>query len=221
MIRLESINKIYHGKDVETHALSDIHLTIEEGEYIAIVGTSGSGKTTLLNILGAMTHPTSGTYFYRDMEVTNLNQRKFNQFRKEHISFVFQHFELMDRYNVYENIEMPLLARGIKQRKKIVDYSMEILHIENLAKKTPSCLSGGEKQRCAIARALAAGTDLILADEPTGALDGKTTDDILTVFDDVHQLGRTIVLITHDPKVANHCDRIINIEDGRLTELPN
>lgn len=216
MIRLENIGKIYRKKNIETYALQNVNLTIEEGEFIAVVGTSGSGKTTLLNILGAMAHPTSGKYFYKDIEVTKLDKKGFNQFRKDNISFVFQNFELLERYNVYENIEMPLLARGIRQRKKIVDKYMEILHIGKLSHKTPNYLSGGEKQRCAIARALAAETDLILADEPTGALDFKTTDNILEVFEEVHKLGRTVVLITHDQKVASHCRRILQIEDGKL-----
>lgn len=216
MIRLENIGKIYYVRNIETCALHDVNLTIEEGEYIAIVGRSGSGKTTLLNVLGAMAHPTSGEYFYKNINVTGLDKRSFNQFRKDNISFVFQNFELLDRYSVYENIEMPLLARGIRKRKKIIDKYMEILHIEGMAKKTPNYLSGGEKQRCAIARALAAETELILADEPTGALDLKTTDSILKVFDEVHRLGRTIVLITHDQRVANHCERILQIEDGKL-----
>lgn len=216
MIQLQEINKIYQGKDIETCALKNIDLHIERGEYIAIVGTSGSGKTTLLNILGAMMHPTSGKYLYEDTEVTALSQRDFNQFRKKNVSFVFQNFELMDRYTVYENVEMPLLARGIKQRKKTINKYLEMLHIDHLSSKTPNCLSGGEKQRCAIARALAAGTDLILADEPTGALDSRTTDTILEVFDEIHKLGKTIILITHDQNVANHCDRILRLEDGQL-----
>lgn len=216
MIQLQEINKIYQGKDIETCALKNIDLYIERGEYIAIVGTSGSGKTTLLNILGAMMHPTSGKYLYEDTEVTALSQRDFNQFRKKNVSFVFQNFELMDRYTVYENVEMPLLARGIKQRKKTINKYLEMLHIDHLSSKTPNCLSGGEKQRCAIARALAAGTDLILADEPTGALDSRTTDTILEVFDEIHKLGKTIILITHDQNVANHCDRILRLEDGQL-----
>lgn len=219
MIRLENINKIYKGKNVETHALCDVNLEIERGELAAIVGTSGSGKTTLLNILGAMDHPTSGKYFYEDMEVTDLNRNQFNRFRKEHVSFVFQNFELMDRYTVFENVEMPLLARGIRHRKQTVDKYLEILHIEKLSKKTPNCLSGGEKQRCAIARALVTETNLILADEPTGSLDNRTTDNILKVFEEIHELGRTVILITHDQHVADHCNRILRIEDGKLRDI--
>ena len=193
-----------------------MNLCIERGEFVAIVGTSGSGKTTLLNILGAMSHPTSGNYFYEDIEVTKLSQNKFHQFRKDNVSFVFQNFELMERYTVFENIEMPLLARGIKRRKEKVEQYLEILGIKDLSKKLPNSLSGGQKQRCAIARALVTEANLILADEPTGALDVKTTDSILRVFEEIHNIGRTIVLITHDLNVANHCNRILRIEDGML-----
>lgn len=218
MIKLENIEKIYYGKKVEVNALSGVNLEIGRGESVAVVGTSGSGKTTLLNILGAMIHPTSGTYMYEGVDVTKLGKKKFHQFRKEHVSFVFQHFELMDNYSVYENVEMPLLARGVKKRKEKVEKYMELMGIEALARKTPNCLSGGEKQRCAIARALVADTDLILADEPTGALDSRTTDNILNVFEEVHSMGKTVVLITHDQNVASRCGRILNIEDGRLVE---
>ena len=216
MIRLENINKTYCEKDVETHALNGVDLEIEQGEFVAIVGTSGSGKTTLLNILGAMDHPTSGHYYYGDTEVTALSRSDFNRFRKEHISFVFQNFELMNRYSVFENAEMPLLARGMKKRKEIVEKYLKLLHIEHLSKKTPDRLSGGEKQRCAIARALVTQADLILADEPTGALDRETSESILQVFEDIHRLGRTIVLITHDLNVASRCERVLRMEDGRL-----
>lgn len=216
MIRLEKIEKIYQEKNIETKALRGVNLCIERGEFVAIVGTSGSGKTTLLNILGAMSHPTSGNYFYEDIEVTKLSQNKFHQFRKDNVSFVFQNFELMERYTVFENIEMPLLARGIKRRKEKVEQYLEILGIKDLSKKLPNSLSGGQKQRCAIARALVTEANLILADEPTGALDVKTTDSILRVFEEIHNIGRTIVLITHDLNVANHCNRILRIEDGML-----
>lgn len=219
MIRLENIEKTYREKNVATRALGGVNLCIESGEFVAIVGTSGSGKTTLLNILGAMVHPTSGKYFYDDIEVTSLSRNKYNQFRKENVSFVFQHFELMERYTVFENIEMPLLARGIRQRKEIIEKYLEILQIKDLSKKYPNCLSGGQKQRCAIARALVTQANLILADEPTGALDCKTTESILDVFEEIHKLGRTIILITHDQNVANRCNRLLRIEDGKLYEI--
>lgn len=218
MIRLEDINKIYHGKDVETQALKNINLTIHQGEFVGIIGTSGSGKTTLLNILGAMAHPTSGRYFYKGTDVTALSKKKFHEFRKEHISFVFQNFELMDRYTVFENVEMPLIARGKKKNKEQVKKCLDMVGIGHLQKKIPIQLSGGEKQRCAIARALVTESELILADEPTGALDGKNTESILQIFQQIHEMGRTVIMITHDMEVAGQCKRLVRIEDGEISE---
>lgn len=216
MIQLSNINKTFYTDQVETKALKDVNLKIKQGEFIGIAGTSGSGKTTLLNVLGAMLHPSSGEYFFRDIEVTKLDRNRFNQFRKEHISFVFQHFELMEHYTVFENVEMPLLARNERHNKEKVMKYLELLHIEDLSKRKPNSLSGGQKQRCAIARALVTETDLILADEPTGALDMKTTQDILNIFESIHKLGKTIILITHDHDVAKRCSRLIQIEDGQI-----
>ncbi len=203
----------------ETRALEHVDLNIEQGEFIGVIGTSGSGKTTLLNILGAMARPSSGEYFFRDINVTKLDRNRLNQFRKEHISFVFQHFELMEHYTVFENVEMPLLARNERRCKEKVMKYLELLHIEDLSRRKPGSLSGGQKQRCALARALVTETELILADEPTGALDVKTTREILNLFEQIHETGKTIVLITHDPDVAEHCDRLIQIEDGHLREI--
>jgi putative ABC transport system ATP-binding protein len=167
-IKLENINKIYKGKNVETAALRDINLTIEEGELLAIVGTSGSGKTTLLNIIGAMDRASSGKYYFGEEEVSAYSQSKLHQFRKEKMGFVFQNFELMNRYTVFENVEMPLLARNVKKRRPLVMEQLEKMGIADLKNKYPYQLSGGQKQRCAIARALAANTEVILADEPLG-----------------------------------------------------
>ena len=192
MIKLNHVNKIFSADKVETKALEDINLEIEKGDFIGVIGTSGSGKTTLLNILGAMLRPSSGEYFFNDIEVTKLNKNQLNQFRKEHISFVFQHFELMEHYTVFENVEMPLLARNERHNKAKVMKYLELLHIEDLAKRKPNNLSGGQKQRCAIARALVTETDILLADEPTGALDSKTTQDILNIFESIHDLGRPL-----------------------------
>lgn len=221
MIKLNNINKIYQADEAETKALENVNIEIKEGEFVGVIGTSGSGKTTLLNILGAMDHPSSGEYFFRDIEVTKLNRNRFNQFRKKYISFVFQHFELMEHYTVFENVEMPLLARNERNCKKKVMKYLELLHIEDLSKRKPNSLSGGQKQRCAIARALVSESELILADEPTGALDRKTTEDILKIFESIHSLGKTIILITHDNNVAKHCGRLIQIEDGHLSEIPS
>lgn len=216
MIKLEHIFKTYGNKYIEIQALKNINLEVSKGELLAITGTSGSGKTTLLNILGAMDTFTSGTYYFKGKNISNYTIKQLNKFRKDNVSFVFQNFELMKKYTVYENVEMPLLARNIKNRKLLIEKTLDILHILDLKDKYPSTLSGGEQQRCAIARALVCDTDLILADEPTGALDKNTSNEILSILKDINKLGKTIIIITHDMDIANQCNKIIKIEDGMI-----
>ena len=218
MIKLDNVTKVYETQGVKTNALNGICLDIEDGEMIAIMGPSGSGKSTLLNIIGCMDSLTSGKYEYNKCEVSQLKPSRLNTFRKEHISFVFQNFALMKDYTVYENVELPLLTRNIakKERKRIVNEKLELMGISELAKKFPTQISGGQQQRCAIARALAAGNDMILADEPTGALDSKTGDEIMEVLKQVNELGKTVIIITHDRKVAEKCNRIVEIQDGKI-----
>lgn len=216
LIELENITKLYKTKDTETYALSEVNLGIEQGELTAIMGTSGSGKTTLLNVIGAMDRATSGTYFFDGEEVSAYNQKKYHQFRKEKMGFVFQNFELMNRYTVYENVEIPLIARNIKNRRKLIMDRLERLGIADLKRKYPAQLSGGQKQRCAIARALVADTQVLLADEPTGALDAATGGMIMDIFKEIHKEGKTILIVTHDSNIANQCERVISIEDGRI-----
>lgn len=218
MIVLENIVKDYTNKEQVTHALRGINLTIEEGEFVAIIGTSGSGKTTLLNVLGGMDKPTSGKYLFNDKDIAACKVNELHKFRKENISFVFQDFALMDSYTVYENVEMPLLARHVKNRKEIVMKQLERMGIADMKNKLPSHLSGGQQQRCAIARALAADTPVLLADEPTGALDSNTGNEIMKCFEEINRNGKTVILITHDINIANRCNRIIRIEDGMITE---
>ncbi|MBQ2744510.1 MAG: ABC transporter ATP-binding protein [Lachnospiraceae bacterium] len=218
MIRLNNVTKIYETQGIKTNALNGISLEIKDGEMIAVMGPSGSGKTTLLNIIGCMDSLTGGKYEYNECEVSALKRGQLNAFRKEHISFVFQNFALMKDYTVYENVELPLLARNIskKERKKIVNEKLELMGISELTKKYATQISGGQQQRCAIARALAAGNDMILADEPTGALDSKTGDEIMEAFIRVNKMGKTVIIITHDQKVAKKCNRVIEIEDGKI-----
>lgn len=218
MIKLDNITKVYETQGVKTNALNGICLEIEDGEMIAVMGPSGSGKSTLLNIIGCMDSLTSGKYEYNECEVSALKPSQLNTFRKEHISFVFQNFALMKDYTVYENVELPLLTRNVakKERKRIVKEKLELMGISELAKKFPTQISGGQQQRCAIARALAAGNDMILADEPTGALDSKTGDEIMEVLKQVNKMGKTVIIITHDRKVAEKCNRIIDIVDGKI-----
>lgn len=218
MIILENIIKDYSNKEQVTHALRGIDVTIQDGEFVAIVGTSGSGKSTLLNIIGAMDHATSGKYIFDGKEITSCNLKELHKFRKENISFVFQNFALMDKYTVYENVEMPLIARHIRHRKSIVMDYLERMGIAELKNKIPSHLSGGQQQRCAIARAMAADTPVLLADEPTGALDQNTSNEIMKCFEEINKNGKTVILITHDINIANRCKRIIHIEDGKIVE---
>lgn len=218
MIELKNAKKDFgHGENC-THALQGIDLHINEGELIAVVGTSGSGKSTLLHILGGMDKLTSGEYRFNDELISNYSFNKLQEFRKQYISFVFQNFALMNKYTVYENIEMPLLARRIKKRKEIIIDCLDKLSITDLKNKIPTQLSGGQQQRVAIARALAADTPIVLADEPTGSLDNKNSNDIMNCFEEILRKGRTVIIITHDMNIASRCQRIIHIEDGIIVD---
>lgn len=218
MIKLIHVKKDYTEGRVITNALKDINLEVKDGEFVAIMGASGSGKSTLLHILGGMDKLTSGEYYYNDEAVHDMSMGRLNIFRRDHVSFVFQNAALMKYYTVAENIEMPLLSMNVgkKERKKIIEEKMEAVGIAHLAKKLPIHISGGEQTRTAIARALAGDNELLLADEPTGALDQTTGKEIMEVFKKVHEMGKTIILITHDPNVAAYADRIIRIEDGKI-----
>ena len=218
MIKLIHVKKDYTEGGVITNALKDINLEVKDGEFVAIMGASGSGKSTLLHILGGMDKLTSGEYYYNDEAVHDMSMGRLNIFRRDHVSFVFQNAALMKYYTVAENIEMPLLSMNVgkKERKKIIEEKMEAVGIAHLAKKLPIQISGGEQTRTAIARALAGDNELLLADEPTGALDQTTGKEIMEVFKKVHEMGKTIILITHDPNVAAYADRIIRIEDGKI-----
>lgn len=218
MIKLIHVKKDYTEGGVITNALKDINLEVKDGEFVAIMGASGSGKSTLLHILGGMDKLTSGEYYYNDEAVHDMSMGRLNIFRRDHVSFVFQNAALMKYYTVAENIEMPLLSMNVgkKERKKIIEEKMEAVGIAHLEKKLPIHISGGEQTRTAIARALAGDNELLLADEPTGALDQTTGKEIMEVFKKVHEMGKTIILITHDPNVAAYADRIIRIEDGKI-----
>lgn len=218
MIKLIHVKKDYTEGGVITNALKDINLEVKDGEFVAIMGASGSGKSTLLHILGGMDKLTSGEYYYNDEAVHDMSMGRLNIFRRDHVSFVFQNAALMKYYTVAENIEMPLLSMNVgkKERKKIIEEKMEAVGIAHLAKKLPIHISGGEQTRTAIARALAGDNELLLADEPTGVLDQTTGKEIMEVFKKVHEMGKTIILITHDPNVAAYADRIIRIEDGKI-----
>ena len=218
LIELTGIEKEYRNDAVVTSALFGVSLSVAAGEFISIMGTSGSGKTTLLNIIGCMDVPTAGTYFFDGENLSNARERKLSSIRGSKVSFVFQHFALIDDYTVYENIEMPLIKRTMakaERKEKVLD-ALNTVRISELAKKKPVHISGGQKQRVAIARAIACGADVILADEPTGALDSATGKEIMRIFTELNEMGKTIILITHDRQIASYAHRLITIQDGRI-----
>ena len=218
MIVLKNVMKIYGTGDSEVKALDKVSLTMEQGEMLAVMGTSGSGKTTLLNVISGMDTFQSGEYYFEDIPVHALKGQKLHKFRREHIGFVFQNFALLNQYTVYENVELPLCIQNVSQRvrRRKVMQVLEWMGIEELTKKRPSKLSGGQQQRCAIARALVSGNELILADEPTGALDKRNGMELLDILTGLNKEGKTILIVTHDNQVAQRAGRIVYMEDGRL-----
>lgn len=221
MIKLENIEKEYRGKGGFTHALKGVSLEIADGSLVSVTGPSGSGKTTLLNIIGCMDVPTAGRYVCGGTEVSALKGRGVEKFRKENISFVFQQFALLDDYTVYENVELPLRVKNLpkRERKRRVREVLEKFGIAELERKYSTQISGGQQQRCAIARAVAAGTGIILADEPTGALDGATGQEIMEILKGLNREGRTVIIVTHNMEIAEQTERIIHIRDGKIEEV--
>lgn len=218
MISLKNINKCYVGDTYNIQALESISFDINEGEFVSIMGKSGSGKTTLLNILGFLDVPDSGDFYFMGNDVSKLSARKLWKYRKDYIGFVFQNFALINHCSVYENVILPLEAVGMKRReyrKKALEM-LEMLGILELKDKFPGQISGGQKQRVAIARALVGESKVILADEPTGALDAKTSIEIMNVLKEINGMGKTIILVTHDEDIAKMTKRIITIEDAKI-----
>ena len=218
MVKLENVVKIYNQKVEDKKALDNVSLTIEDGELVAIMGPSGSGKSTLLNIIGCMDNATSGTYLLGDKEVTKSKPKEVEEIRKSKIGFVFQHFALMDYYTAYENIELPLLVKNVKkkERRAMVDKYLKRLGITEVRDKVPAKMSGGQRQRVAIARALVTGCDVLLADEPTGALDQATGKEVIGILKKVNEMGKTVIVVTHDENVAGQMNRVIRICDGKI-----
>lgn len=220
MIRLENINKLYEGDTYKIQALQDITLTIGEGEFVSIMGRSGSGKTTLLNIIGFLDTATSGTFLFGGKDVSHISNKNLWRYRRENIGFVFQNFALIDHNTVLENVILPLQAMNVSRREamKKADRLLERMGIAEMKHKYPSQISGGQKQRVAIARALVADPKIILADEPTGALDADTAEEIMQIFQEIHAQGKTVVIVTHDDKIAAKTDRLIRLEKGNIVE---
>ncbi|MBU3127645.1 ABC transporter ATP-binding protein [Clostridium sp. FP2] len=217
-IILKNVTKNFGKGDATFSALSNVSLKIEDGEMVAIMGTSGSGKSTLLNILGFIDKISNGEYYFDGENVETLTSVELAEFRNKKVGFVFQYFALLNDYTVYENIQLPLLKTKLskKEKKKIIEEYLIEFGITSQKNKRPQEISGGQQQRVAIIRALVTNPSYILADEPTGALDKKNGEAIMNILKDLNKNGKTIIIVTHDNNVANFCDRIITIDDGKI-----
>ena len=222
LIQLENVTKIFLTEEVETHALSGVHLDIRTGEYVAIAGPSGCGKSTLLSILGLLDTPSRGSYALKGNEVANLSFPDRARIRNREIGFIFQSFNLIGDLSVYENVELPLTYRGLtpSERKECVVQALERVGMGHRAKHLPSQLSGGQQQRVAVARALAGRPAVLLADEPTGNLDSRNGEAVMELLKELHTSGATICMVTHDERFAQHADRTVHLFDGHIVEEP-
>ena len=220
LIQLEEIKKVFYTEEVETHALSGIHLKLDRGEYVSIAGPSGCGKSTLLSILGLLDSPTEGNYTLNGQPVANLGLADRARIRNREVGFIFQSFNLIGDLTVYENVELPLTYRGMDsaERRRLVNEALEKVGMSHRVKHYPSQLSGGQQQRVAVARALAGKPSILLADEPTGNLDSKNGEAVMELLRALHREGATICMVTHDPRFARHADRTIHLFDGRIVE---
>ena len=220
IIRLEDIQKVFYTDEVETHALSGIHLEIRNGEYVSIAGPSGCGKSTLLSLLGLLDSPSEGGYWLKGEAVAELPPGERARIRNREIGFIFQSFNLIGDLSVYENVELPLTYRGMgaSERKQRVNEALEKVGMSHRAKHLPGQLSGGQQQRVAVARAVAGRPAILLADEPTGNLDSVNGEAVMGLLQELHRGGATICMVTHDQRYARHADRIIHLFDGRVVE---
>lgn len=218
MIEIRNLTKIYKMGDTEVRALDGISLSIAEKEFVAIVGPSGSGKSTLMNILGCLDVPTEGSYILDGQEISKCNDNQLAEIRNRKIGFIFQNFNLLNKLDAIENVELPLIYIGVssKERKAKAIEALKNVGLEQRVHHKPAELSGGQQQRVAIARALVTNPPFILADEPTGNLDSKTGREVLQMLKDLHSKGNTIVLITHDDSIAKEAERIVRIKDGKI-----
>jgi putative ABC transport system ATP-binding protein len=219
MIHLKNISKIYQKAGEEkVLALDGINLEINKGEFVAIIGNSGSGKSTLMNILGLLDRPSQGNYYLENKAVEQFSGNQLAEIRNQKIGFVFQAFHLLPRTSAIENVELPLIYSSLKETRELAIESLKKVGLADRANHKPNELSGGQQQRVAIARALVTNPEIILADEPTGNLDSQSGAGIMELFVQLHQQGKTIVIITHDPDIAAQAKRVINIKDGRIIE---
>jgi len=222
LIRLKNITKVYKNDFLETKALDGVSLSIEKGEFVAIMGPSGSGKSTLLHILGLLDKPTAGDYFFEGKKVDSLDEDELADFRNQKIGFVFQAYNLLPRISALKNVALPLVYQGVKkeEREKRAIEELKAVGLADKINHFPNQLSGGQQQRVAIARALVTNPSIILADEPTGNLASSQAKEIMTIFKNLNQKGKTIILITHEEDIARWAKKIIKIKDGKI-ELPN
>jgi putative ABC transport system ATP-binding protein len=220
LIHLDGVKKIFYTDEVETHALSGIHLAIKKGEYVSIAGPSGCGKSTLLSILGLLDSPSEGEYTLNGKEVANLKMSERARIRNREVGFIFQAFNLIGDLTVYENVELPLTYRGMpsSERKQKVHDALERVGMAHRMKHYPSQLSGGQQQRVAVARAVCGEPSILLADEPTGNLDSTNGEAVMELMSELHKAGATICMVTHDPRYAEYADRTVHLFDGRIVE---
>ncbi|MFY9377636.1 MAG: ABC transporter ATP-binding protein [Peptococcia bacterium] len=218
LLKTEKLQKLYKTGDITVAALQAIDLEVAEGEFVAIMGPSGSGKSTFMNIIGCLDRPTSGHYYLSSEDISQKDDDQLAEIRNKYLGFIFQSFNLLPKLTALENVALPLIYRGIpaKQRRKQAEEALTAVGLADRVKHLPSELSGGQQQRVAIARVLAGDPQLILADEPTGALDSRSGNEVLSIFQKLNQAGRTIILVTHDEQVAHHTKRIVRFKDGLM-----
>ena len=219
MLRMQNISKIYRTESVETHALRDFSLTVDEGEFVSVSGPSGSGKTTFLNIAGLLEEFTSGVFELDGKDVTKLNDNQRSRLRNQKIGFIFQSFNLIPELDVFDNVDVPLRYRGFAtaERKRRIEHVLDMVGLGSRKKHLPSQLSGGQQQRVAIARALAGEPRFLLADEPTGNLDSEMAESVMELLEEINREGTTIIMVTHDPSLALSAQRNIHVRDGRIS----